>query len=131
MLFRSVEEHEHTVGHCQRCATIIEPLVSKQWFVKMKPLAEPAIKAVVDGDVKFVPERFTHIYLSWMENIRDWCISRQLWWGHRIPVWYYQKCGEIICQMETPEICPHCQGDSLKQDRSPVLSSGRSPRAAQ
>lgn len=111
-----VEEHEHTVGHCQRCATIIEPLVSKQWFVKMKPLAEPAIKAVVDGDVKFVPERFTHIYLSWMENIRDWCISRQLWWGHRIPVWYCQKCGKIICQMETPEICPHCQGDSLKQD---------------
>lgn len=111
-----VEEHRHAVGHCQRCQTIIEPLVSKQWFVKMKPLAEPAIKAVMDGDIRFVPERFTRIYINWMENIRDWCISRQLWWGHRIPVWYCQECGEVICSKTEPESCPSCQSSQLNQD---------------
>ena len=111
-----VEEHRHAVGHCQRCQTIIEPLVSKQWFVKMKPLAEPAIQAVTEGDIRFVPERFTRIYINWMENIRDWCISRQLWWGHRIPVWYCQECGEVICSKTEPESCPSCQSSQLNQD---------------
>lgn len=115
-LLLKVEVHNHAVGHCQRCDTVIEPLVSKQWFVKMKPLAEPAIAKVLNGEIRFVPERFTRIYISWMENIRDWCISRQLWWGHRIPVWYCQQCGEIICSKEDPQNCPNCQSSELQQD---------------
>ncbi|MEN6348583.1 MAG: valine--tRNA ligase [Syntrophomonas sp.] len=111
-----IEEHRHAVGHCQRCDTVIEPLVSKQWFVKMKPLAEPAIEKVLNGEIKFIPERFTKIYINWMENIRDWCISRQLWWGHRIPVWYCQDCGEVICSKEDPAHCPQCKGEKLLQD---------------
>lgn len=115
-LLEKVEEHQHAVGHCQRCDTVIEPMVSKQWFVRMKPLAEPAIRRVVDGDIRFVPERFTKIYLNWMENIRDWCISRQLWWGHRIPVWYCDECGEVICSKIDPDHCPGCNSDQLRQD---------------
>lgn len=111
-----VEEHRHAVGHCQRCDTVIEPLVSKQWFVRMKPLAEPAMNKVLNGEIRFVPERFTKIYIGWMENIRDWCISRQLWWGHRIPVWYCQNCGEIICSKADPDHCPACSSTELKQD---------------
>jgi len=111
-----VEDHENAIGHCYRCDTVVEPLVSKQWFVRMKPLAQPAIEAVLDGRIRFVPERFTKIYLNWMENIRDWCISRQLWWGHRIPVWYCQDCGEVICAKEPPAVCPKCQGSRLEQD---------------
>lgn len=111
-----VEDHEHAVGHCQRCDTVIEPMISRQWFVKMKPLAEPAIQKVVDGEIKFIPERFTKTYLNWMENIRDWCISRQLWWGHRIPVWYCQDCGQVICSREDPTECPACSSSELKQD---------------
>lgn len=111
-----IEDHQHALGHCQRCDTIVEPMVSLQWFVKMKPLAEPAIQKVVDGEIKFIPERFTRIYINWMENIRDWCISRQLWWGHRIPVWYCQDCGEIICSREDPVACPNCSSSELKQD---------------
>ena len=111
-----VEDYEHSVGHCYRCNTVIEPLISKQWFVKMKPLAEPAIQAVLDGRIRFVPERFTKIYLNWLENIRDWCISRQLWWGHRIPVWYCQDCGEVICRKEEPTECPKCGSTQLEQD---------------
>lgn len=111
-----VEEHTHAVGHCYRCDTIIEPLVSPQWFVRMKPLAEPAIRAALEGRVRFVPERFTKIYLNWLENIRDWCISRQLWWGHRIPVWYCQQCGEVICSTADPEECPSCCSTALEQD---------------
>ncbi len=113
-LLLKIDEHAHAVGHCYRCNTIIEPMFSKQWFVKMKPLAEPAIEAVKKGNIRFVPERFTKIYLNWMENIRDWCISRQLWWGHRIPVYYCQDCGEMIAAKERPEKCP-C-GGKLEQD---------------
>ncbi len=111
-----IEDHQHALGHCQRCDTIVEPMVSLQWFVKMKPLAEPAIEKVANGEIKFVPERFTRVYTNWMENIRDWCISRQLWWGHRIPVWYCQECGEIICSREDPVSCPSCTSSTLLQD---------------
>ena len=111
-----IEERTHSVGHCQRCHTSVEPLVSKQWFVKMKPLAEPAIKAVKEGKIKFVPDRFRKIYLNWMENVHDWCISRQLWWGHRIPVWYCEDCGETIVSSNTPYKCTKCGGGSLVQD---------------
>ena len=106
----------HNVGTCYRCHTVIEPRVSKQWFVKMAPLAAPAIEAVKNGETKFVPERFEKVYFHWMENIRDWCISRQLWWGHRIPAWYCADCGETVVSRETPTVCPHCGGRTLTQD---------------
>lgn len=115
-LLVKVEDHSHAVGECYRCATIVEPRVSQQWFVKMKPLAEPAIKVVQEGDLQFVPERFARIYIGWLENIRDWCISRQLWWGHRIPVWYCEDCGQEICVKEDPEVCPECGCNHLEQD---------------
>ena len=110
-----VQEHTHTVGHCQRCHTVIEPLLSKQWFVDMKPLAKPAIAKVKSGEIRFVPERFTRVYLNWVENIRDWCISRQIWWGHRIPAWYC-PCGETIVSRVDPQSCPHCGKNELTQD---------------
>ncbi len=108
------EPYEHNVGKCYRCKTIVEPYASKQWFVKMKPLAEPAIAAVKNGETRFVPERFEKIYMNWMENIRDWCISRQLWWGHRIPAYYCDKCSETIVSTEHPTTCK-C-GGHLTQD---------------
>jgi len=111
-----VDDHTHAVGHCYRCSTVIEPMLSKQWFVRMKPLAEPAIQAVNEGRIHFLPERFTKVYLNWMENIRDWCISRQLWWGHRIPVWYCGDCGEMTASRDTPEVCSKCKGTKLEQD---------------
>ena len=110
------EEYKHNVGHCQRCHHTIEPKISSQWFVKMKPLAEPAIKAVRDGEIKFVPERFSKIYYNWMENIQDWCISRQLWWGHRIPVYYCDKCNEIHVGDE-PSKCSKCGHDTFTQEQ--------------
>ncbi len=111
-----IEPTKHEVGTCYRCHTSVEPRVSKQWFVKMEPLAKPAIKVVREGKVKFIPERFDKIYYNWMENIRDWCISRQLWWGHRIPAWYCADCGEITVSKETPDKCCKCAGTNLTQD---------------
>ena len=111
-----IEPHKHNVGTCCRCHNTIEPMISKQWFVKMEPLAKPAIEAVRSGETKFVPERFDKIFFHWMENIKDWCISRQLWWGHRIPAWYCQECGEIIVAKEEPTVCPKCGCTHLVQD---------------
>ncbi|MDR1193086.1 MAG: valine--tRNA ligase [Peptococcaceae bacterium] len=115
-LLEKIEDHQHAVGHCYRCDTVVEPRISRQWFVKMRPLAAPAIQAVKDGRLRFVPARFAKVYLNWMENVRDWCVSRQLWWGHRIPVWYCGDCGAAICRRETPAICPECGRPNLKQD---------------
>ena len=114
-LLEKVEEHGHSVGHCSRCNTTVEPMVSKQWFVSMEPLAKPALEVVRDKSIEFVPERFTKTYTNWLESIRDWCISRQLWWGHRIPAWYCQGCGETIVTTETLTECPHCHG-KVEQD---------------
>ena len=111
-----VEPMRHNVGSCYRCNTIVEPRISKQWFVKMAQLAAPAIKSVKDGDIKLIPSRFEKTYYNWMENIKDWCISRQLWWGHRIPAWYCADCGEVIVAGETPTKCPKCNSENLKQD---------------
>ena len=115
-LLIKVEPHTHNVGHCYRCHSTVEPMVSTQWFVKMKPLAEPAIQAVKNKETVFIPERFDKIFFNWMENIRDWCISRQLWWGHRIPAWYCRDCGEIIVSEDEPTECPKCHSKALKQD---------------
>ncbi|NQT95362.1 MAG: valine--tRNA ligase [Candidatus Omnitrophica bacterium] len=121
-LLEKVEPHKHAVGHCYRCHTVVEPYLSKQWFVKMKPLAEPAIKAVEKGKLKFYPDRWTKVYLEWMNNIRDWCISRQIWWGHRIPVYYCQKCQEqgedkgVIVAVDKPGECPDCSSTNMVQD---------------
>ncbi len=115
-ILQKVEPHKHNVGSCYRCHTTVEPIVSKQWFVKMDVLAKPAIEAVKKGEIKFHPERFEKIYYNWMENIKDWCISRQLWWGHRIPVWYCPDCGAEICQETDPTVCPKCGGNHLHQD---------------
>ena len=126
----SVEEHEHAVGHCSRCHSTIEPLVSKQWFVKMETLAKPAIEAVRDGRIEFVPARFTKIYENWLENIRDWCISRQLWWGHRIPAWYCEDCGKTHVSRTDLTECPHCHSKNLHQDEDVLdtwFSSGLWP----
>jgi valyl-tRNA synthetase len=110
------EEHVHNVGHCYRCHTTVETMTSEQWFVRMKDLAKPAIDAVREGKTQFIPKRFSKIYFNWMENIRDWCISRQLWWGHQIPAWTCSDCGEMIVSEETPEVCPKCGGHHLKQE---------------
>ncbi len=111
-----VEPIKHNVGSCYRCGTVVEPRVSKQWFVKMEPLAKPAIDVVREEKIRLIPERMEKIYYNWMENIKDWCISRQLWWGHRIPAWYCEDCGETIVAKETPEKCPKCGGSHLHQD---------------
>lgn len=111
-----VEDYKHSIGKCYRCGTVVEPLLSDQWFVKMKPLAQPAIKVVENGNIKFFPERWKNFYLSWMREIRDWCISRQLWWGHRIPVWYCEDCGYMNVSEEKPVKCEKCGSTNLKQD---------------
>ena len=115
-LFVAERPMQHSVGHCYRCHTVVEPYLSEQWFVKMKPLAEKALKAWHDGDVKFYPQRWENTYEHWLSNIRDWCISRQLWWGHRIPVWYCDHCGYVMVEREEPTICPKCKSTELRQD---------------
>lgn len=125
-----VEPYKHNVGQCYRCHTTVEPKVSTEWFVKMKPLAEPAIKAVKDKKTEFVPQRFEKIYFHWMENIKDWCISRQLWWGHRIPAWHCEDCKEIIVSKTTPQECSKCKSKNLKRDEDTLdtwFSSGLWP----
>ena len=121
MLFRSgllvkVEDYDHSVGHCYRCRSVVEPYLSKQWFVKTKPLAEEALKAVKDGRIRIIPSMWENSYFSWMENIRDWCISRQIWWGHRIPIWYCKDCDEIIASTKDPSECPKCGSNNLEQE---------------
>jgi valyl-tRNA synthetase len=121
-LLEKIEPYSHSVGHCGRCQTMIEPKVSLQWFVQTQPLAKAAIEAVKDGRVTIIPERFTKIYFDWMENIRDWCISRQLWWGHRIPVWYCQDCAKVTASVDEPTACIHCGSKQIIQD-SDVLDT--------
>ena len=111
-----IEDYDNQVGHCYRCHEVVESRLSKQWFVKMKPLAEPAIEAVKNGSVRFVPERWSKIYFNWMENIQDWCISRQLWWGHRIPAYTCTKCGELVVSETAPGVCPKCGAHEFEQD---------------
>jgi valyl-tRNA synthetase len=115
-LLYKIEPHKHNVGACYRCGNAVEPMISKQWFVKMKPLAEPAIEAVRNGTVKFVPDRFSKIYYNWMENIQDWCISRQLWWGHRIPAYYCTECDNMVVDYSMPSSCTKCGSNSFVQD---------------
>ena len=111
-----IEPYSHAVGHCERCQTSIEPIVSKQWWVNVKPLAEPAIEAVKDGRITIIPTSSAKVYLNWMENLRDWCISRQLWWGHQIPVWYCGECAELTVAIEPPDKCEHCGSVNIEQD---------------
>ena len=115
-LLEKVEPYRHSIGHCDRCDIIVEPIVTKQWYVRMEPLAKPARDAVANGETRIIPERFAKVYFNWLDNIRDWCISRQLWWGHRIPVWYCDDCDEPIVELEDPTPCTHCPNGKLRQD---------------
>ncbi len=129
-LLEKVVDHPHNVGHCERCKTVVEPLLSTQWFVEMKPLAEPAIRIVEEGRIQFVPENWSKTYFEWMRNIKDWCISRQLWWGHRIPAWYCDRCGETNVARETPRACRKCNYTHLTQEKDVLdtwFSSGLWP----
>jgi len=115
-LLEKVEPYLHSVGHCTRCNTLVEPRVSMQWFVNTQPLAEAAIAAVRDGRITIIPQHFSKVYFEWMDDIKDWCISRQLWWGHRIPVWYCQRCGKVTVSVEQPDACQHCGSQEITQD---------------
>ena len=137
-LLEKVEDYQHSVGHCQRCDSVVEPLISLQWFLKVGSHQEPdsiagrAHAAVANGNITIVPDRFSRVYLNWLENIRDWCISRQLWWGHRIPVWYCDECGEIVVSTEDPNACPICNSEGLRQDEDVLdtwFSSGLWPHS--
>jgi len=112
----NIEDHTHSVGHCYRCKTVVEPYISKQWFVKIKPLAEPAIAAVKDGSIKIVPQFWENTYFEWMENIRDWCISRQIWWGHQIPAWSCRQCDKLTVSREDPSACAHCESGEIDRE---------------
>jgi len=114
-LLEKEEPYKFMLGHCYRCNTVIEPLISKQWFISMKPLARPAISAVKYGFIKFVPQHWTNLYFDWMHNIKDWCISRQIWWGHRIPVWYCEDCGETIVSTEEVKECSKCKSKTRRR----------------
>ncbi|MFC1919409.1 valine--tRNA ligase [Chloroflexota bacterium] len=116
-LLVKTESHVHSVGHCDRCGTMVEPQVSPQWFVRIATLAAKGIQAVTEGHITIIPDRFTRVYLNWMENIRDWCISRQLWWGHRIPVWYCQRCGKETVCINDPTACEYCDSSNIEQDQ--------------
>jgi valyl-tRNA synthetase len=115
-LLEKTQDYVHSVGACQRCKTVVEPLLSTQWFMKMQPLAKPAIDVVKDGRIRILPDNARKIYLDWMDNIHDWCVSRQLWWGHRLPVWYCDPCGQVIVARETPHACPSCGGATLRPE---------------
>ncbi|MCH2693106.1 MAG: valine--tRNA ligase [Acidobacteriia bacterium] len=115
-LIKEIKEHTHNVGRCERCKNIVEPLLSTQWFVKIKPLAEPAIRAIEEGQVSFIPENWTKTYFEWMHNIKDWCISRQLWWGHRIPAWYCDACGKVNVERNKPAKCSECSSKTLREE---------------
>ena len=131
-LLERVEPYTHSVGHCDRCDQVVEPIVSEQWYVRMEPLARPARDAVADGRVRIIPVRFEKVYFNWMDGIRDWCISRQLWWGHRIPVWFCDACAEVIVEMEDPTRCPRCASSELRRDEDVLdtwFSSGLWPHS--
>jgi len=115
-LLVKIEPYRHSVGHCYRCKTVVEPNLSKQWFVRTKPLAEQAIAAVQSGQTKIIPEMWTNTYFDWMNNIRDWCVSRQIWWGHQIPAWTCEECGQVVVAMEAPQTCPECSSTKLEQE---------------
>jgi valyl-tRNA synthetase len=115
-LIEKIEDYSHNVGTCYRCHNDVEPIISAQWFVKMEPLAKEALRVVQEGETKFVPERFSKTYTNWMENVHDWCISRQLWWGHQIPVWYCDDCGQMTCTREDPTCCSHCGSTHIQRD---------------
>ncbi|MDP7464687.1 MAG: class I tRNA ligase family protein, partial [SAR324 cluster bacterium] len=115
-LLAGIEDHMHSVGHCYRCRTVVEPYISKQWFVKTQPLAKPAMEAVRNGSIRIVPQFWENTYFEWMENIRDWCISRQIWWGHQIPAWHCSACGKMTVARETPDTCCHCGANDLTQE---------------
>ena len=119
-LLEKVEPYQHSVGHCDRCDETVEPIVTRQWWMKMEPIARPARAAIADGAIDMVPERFAKVYFNWMDNIRDWCLSRQLWWGHRLPVWYCRDCEEVVVEMRDPESCTKC--DSARLERDPGRS---------